>query len=98
MNEDKDLSYFKLKDELLQIINHQISDLRTEVITMFEDDFNKTLQDMDEEITMLKSKINIQTEIFDLKERILNIDKQNLEINKRVQKIITDFSIVNVDS
>ena len=98
MNEVKDLSYFKLKDELLQIINQQISDLRTEVITMFEEDFNKTLQDMDEEITMLKSKINIQTEIFDLKERILNIDKQNLEINKRVQKIITDFSLVNVDS
>ena len=59
---NKDLSYFKLKDELLQYINQQISELRTEVITMFEEDFNKTLHDVEEEITIIKSRINIQTE------------------------------------
>ena len=50
----------KLKIELLVYLNEQITELRTEVITMFEEDFNKALQDVEEEVKLIKGKVNIQ--------------------------------------
>ena len=80
-----------MNEKMKLYIDKKITSLRGELIEMFEDDFNKAINDMESDfnrkVERLDKKLETKTDYLDIKEKIIDLDKVIFELDERVSKL-----------
>ena len=91
----------EIKGELFVYINNQISNLREELIEMFEEDFNKVIHDMETDFVKENKKIrkeaeeqakDFETKLSELGEKLNKVTRKNNEFKTKLKEALLFYT------